>query len=322
MAKAGDHRAIARLCSIIERDGTYGPLSSLDLVGREWTADVIAITGAPGVGKSTLVARLIALYRRKGARVAVLAIDPSSPLTGGALLGDRVRLDPSDLDDGVFFRSIADHGHRGGVSTATGGDVAIFDACGFDVVLVETVGAGQSDIDVRSFVDTVVVVCAPGGGDEIQALKAGILEIGDIFVVSKSDLDGATRVARYLREMVALGSHADGSWRSPVVSVSTLDELTVSGLMDELEQRSKWLELHVPKLERARRRAQAQVVDAAVNLVSSWIADDVGHCAANRLGDRVAVGDTDLHVAARELLVLLLEQSASRQRTPSPDVSR
>jgi LAO/AO transport system kinase len=307
-AKGGEQRSIARLCSIFEHRPSDALLAHLDVAGMRWTANVVSITGAPGSGKSTLVARLIAHYRRAGDRVAVLAIDPTSSITGGAILGDRVRLDPADLDEGVFFRSVADHGHGGGVSAATAADIALFDACGFDVIVVETVGAGQSDVDVRGFVDTVIVAVPPGAGDEIQTLKAGILEIGDIFVASKSDLEGSAKVAGDLREMVALGTTPADGWRPPVLSVSAADEASIEALRDELERRHEWLQKHQPRTELASARACAQVIDATVDLVRQRLTTTEGAAIARGLGTRVAMGEADLQEAAAETLRAVVEK--------------
>ena len=205
---AGDLRAAASLMRALDDElpGAREALRALYPQGGR--AFVVGITGSPGVGKSTLVSALTAAYRARCERVAVVAVDPSSPFSGGALLGDRVRMNRHATDDGVFIRSLATRGHHGGLSRATSAAVAVLDAAGFPVIFVETVGAGQAEIDVADAADVVVVVTAPGLGDEVQALKAGLLEIADVLVVNKGDREGADRTLADLTAMLALGARA------------------------------------------------------------------------------------------------------------------
>src|SRR5687768_18382980 len=186
---------------------------SKELAPDTGRAHIVGLTGAPGVGKSTTVTCLVRGLRARGTRVGVLAVDPSSPFSGGALLGDRVRMQEHALDRDVYIRSMASRGHLGGLSWSTPQALRVLDAAGCDVVLVETVGVGQSEVEVAGLADTTVVLLAPGAGDGIQAAKAGILEIGDIYVVNKSDRDGADQLRRDLRSMIALGDRSEGSWR-------------------------------------------------------------------------------------------------------------
>lgn len=198
----GDTRAVARLISLLE-DGdreAFGALAAL--ASRAGTAQIIGITGPPGSGKSTLVDKLIGVFRARGKRVAVIAVDPSSPFSGGAILGDRLRMQGHATDPGVFIRSLASRGRLGGLSKATAFAVRALEAAGYDIVMIETVGVGQSEIDIVKVADSVVLVSVPGLGDDIQVIKAGIMEIGDIFVVNKSDRDGADRVVREIRAML------------------------------------------------------------------------------------------------------------------------
>ncbi|MHB9144326.1 MAG: methylmalonyl Co-A mutase-associated GTPase MeaB [Symbiobacteriia bacterium] len=211
---AGNQRALARVITLVENDAPERPELLAELHPRTGRAHVIGITGAPGVGKSTLVDMLSAEARRRGRTVGIIAVDPSSPFSGGAVLGDRIRMQHGAADRGVFIRSLSARGHAGGISAATGDVVSILDAFGFDLVLVETVGAGQSEVDVMRLAQTTLVVTIPGLGDDIQAIKAGILEIGDLFVVNKADRDGADRTVMELEMMLDLGeSHEQFSHR-------------------------------------------------------------------------------------------------------------
>ncbi|HET9671442.1 MAG TPA: methylmalonyl Co-A mutase-associated GTPase MeaB, partial [Actinomycetota bacterium] len=215
---AGDRRAIARAISAVEDDAPSLAQLSAGLYGSTGRAATIGLTGAPGVGKSTLAGELVRVARARDLRIAVLAVDPTSPFTGGALLGDRVRMQEHAVDPGVFIRSMATRGHLGGMALAAPEAVRILDAAGHDVVVVETVGVGQAEVDVAAATDTAVVVLAPGMGDAVQIAKAGILEAADVFVVNKADRDGAADVAKELRQMLHLGAARD--WAPPVLTAS------------------------------------------------------------------------------------------------------
>ena len=217
-ARKGDPRAVARLISHVEDGSPLLREVMAALTPYAGTAYVVGLTGSPGVGKSTSTSALVTAFRARGKRVGVLAVDPSSPFSGGALLGDRVRMQEHATDRDVYIRSMASRGHLGGLSAATPQAVRVLDAAGCDVVLIETVGVGQSEVEIAATADTSVVLLAPGMGDGIQAAKAGILEIGDVFVVNKADRDGADATARELGHMLALGeSRAPGDWRPPIV---------------------------------------------------------------------------------------------------------
>ncbi len=246
-ADSGAVRAIARLLSVVEVGGDPAAALAAALVGRTRTAVVIGLTGAPGAGKSTITAALVGAYRARGARVAVLAVDPSSPFTGGALLGDRVRMGDHVLDHGVFIRSMSSRGHLGGLAAATPAAVDLLAALGFDVVLIETVGVGQSEVDVMDLADTVAVAVAPGMGDGIQAAKAGILEIADVLVVNKADHDGARSTVRDLKSMVALGRSGTAKpreWRIPVLSTVAVRGVGIDELVAAFDAHHKHLHTH------------------------------------------------------------------------------
>lgn len=306
-ARGGSERALGRLCSALEHERI--DLSSLgidELV--EPTAQVIGVTGAPGVGKSMLVSALIGAYRRRDRRVAVLAIDPSSPRSGGSLLGDRVRMGLHGLDPGVFVRSVADRGHPGAVSHVAGNEIALFDACGFDVVIVETVGAGQSDLGVEAIVKLVVVVLAPGLGDDIQVAKAGILEIADVFVVNKADLPEAQQVVAELTAMTRLIATGKGVDRPSVMPTSALHGSGIDELCDELDRRSK-MAGESSEHERRKERAKSLLSEGALELVRRWLASPPGQEALLRHGEQLekASGDRSAHLI--ELLRELVQGS-------------
>jgi GTPase len=236
---AREPRAIARAISLVE-DGDDGlPALSAGVFPHTGAAATIGLTGAPGVGKSTIATALVRAARAHDRRVAVLAIDPTSPYTGGALLGDRVRMQEHATDPNVFIRSMATRGHLGGMALAAPEAVRILDAAGFDLVIVETVGVGQAEIDVAAATDTTLVVLAPGLGDAIQMAKAGILEVADVFVVNKADRDGAADVQRELRQMLHLG--AARPWDPPVLATTASDGTGIDELWADIERHHAWL---------------------------------------------------------------------------------
>ena len=239
-ALAGDGRALARLVSLAENGGPeLRPVMKAlaPLTGR---ARVTGLTGAPGVGKSTVTAALVGAYRAREVKVGVLAVDPTSPFSGGALLGDRVRMQDHATDPGVFIRSMASRGHLGGLAAATPQALRVLDAAGFGAVLVETVGVGQAEVEIASLADTTLVLVAPGMGDAVQAAKAGILETGDIFVVNKSDHPGAQETVRDLRTMIAMASRGAADWRPPIVSTTATAGEGIADLAAALDAHWSW----------------------------------------------------------------------------------
>jgi GTPase len=299
--KEGDKRAVARLISWVEdgdRDQLRDAAEALNpATGR---AQVIGLTGSPGVGKSTLASALVAAYRAAGLNVGVLAVDPSSPFTGGALLGDRVRMQAHALDEGVYIRSMATRGHLGGLAWATPQAVRVLDAAGCEVVLVETVGVGQAEVEVAGLADTTLVALAPGFGDAVQVAKAGILEVADVFVVNKADRDGAQVVARDLRQMLHLGEARP--WQVPVV-------LTVAERGDGVGQLVEAIAAHRAQLEssgelerRRQRRAAREIEEIALADLRAELGT-LGHGEAlDTLAEQVAAGKLGPYSAADQLL--------------------
>jgi len=251
-AQRGDRRALGRLLSMVEAGGAPAEEVAALAHPRAGNAFVIGMTGAPGAGKSTLTGRLTAALAEGGRRVAVLAIDPTSPLSGGAILGDRIRMD-GIVSDQVFIRSMATRGHHGGLSLAAPGMLRVFDAAGIDVIVVETVGVGQVEIEVVGAADTTVVVVTPGWGDAIQANKAGLLELADVFVVNKADRPGASDARRDLEYMLDLGpdAHDPSRWRAPIVSTTATEGTGIAELAHALDGHRRWMAEH-GELERRR----------------------------------------------------------------------
>ena len=294
---------MARLISLVE-DASPALREVMALLApRAGAARVIGLTGSPGVGKSTSTSALVAAYRRRGMRVGVLAVDPSSPFSGGALLGDRVRMQEHATDDGVFIRSMASRGHLGGLSWATPQALRVLSAAGCDVVLVETVGVGQAEVEVASLADTTIVLLAPGMGDAIQAAKAGILEVADVFVVNKADREGADTVARDLRYMQSLGTTGEpGAWRAPIVKTVASRGEGADDVVEALERHGAWL-ADTGQLEVRRRQRAADEVEAiALDQLRQRIGDLRGSESLARLAVRVATGALDPYTAADELV--------------------
>ena len=257
---AGDRRAVARAISLVEDGRPELERLSAGIYGATGRAVTVGITGAPGVGKSTLAGALVGALRADERRVAVLAVDPTSPYTGGALLGDRVRMQEHATDPDVFIRSMATRGHLGGMALAAPEGVRILDAAGYDPVMVETVGVGQAEVDVAAATDTAVVILAPGLGDAVQMAKAGILEAADVFVVNKADRDGAGEVIRELRQMLHLGPKRD--WDPPVLSV-TATTGDVSAVWTAIEEHDAWARTSGARDAKRRARLLAEVESLA-----------------------------------------------------------
>jgi len=265
-------------------------------------AHVVGITGAPGVGKSTSTNALVTALRRRGKRVGVLAVDPSSPFSGGALLGDRIRMQDHALDPEVYIRSMASRGHLGGLSWAAPQALRVLDAAGCDVIVVETVGVGQSEVEIAAMADSTLVLLAPGMGDGIQAAKAGILEIGDLYVINKADRDGADQVRRELRSMLGLAQRPAGAWDPQIVKTVATTGEGVDEVVSALDAHFEHLTAS-GELERRRvRRAREEIEAIAVTSLRERWGDVHARTELDVLAEKVVAGATDPYAAADELL--------------------
>ncbi|MET7283123.1 methylmalonyl Co-A mutase-associated GTPase MeaB [Kribbella sp. NPDC005582] len=304
-AREGDSRAVARLISLVEDESPLLREVMAALSPYAGHAHIVGITGSPGVGKSTSTSALVSAYRATGKRVAVLAVDPSSPFSGGALLGDRVRMQEHALDKGVYIRSMASRGHLGGLSWSTPQALRVLDAAGFDVVFVETVGVGQSEVEIAGMADTTIILLAPGMGDGIQAAKAGILEVGDLYVVNKADRDGVQNVTRDLRHMLALAERPEGAWTPPILKTVASRNEGVDEVVTAIEDRLTWMRGNGVLDERRRSRARDEIEAIAMTALRRRFAHLHGDARLDVLAAKVAEGNTDPYSAADELMAAL-----------------
>jgi LAO/AO transport system kinase len=295
---AREPRAVARSISLVEDGGAELPALSAGLYPHTGGASTVGLTGAPGVGKSTIATALVRSARGVGKRVAVVAIDPTSPYTGGALLGDRVRMQEHATDPDVFIRSMATRGHLGGMALAAPEAVRILDAAGYDLVIVETVGVGQAEIDVAAATDTALVALAPGLGDAVQMAKAGILEVADIFVVNKADRDDAPEVVRGLQQMLHQG--AARAWNPPVLLTTATEADGIEALWNAIEQHRAWLAESGTLHDKREARIVREVGSLAAARVNLSITDALA--ADGELVERLRDRRIDPYVAATELL--------------------
>lgn len=300
---SGDHAALAKTITAIEnREPGYRDLISA-LYRHTGNAEVIGITGSPGAGKSTLVDKLAEYYREEGMTVGVIAVDPSSPFSGGAVLGDRIRMGATAGDMEVFFRSMSARGNLGGLSMATADAVTALDAFGKDVIIVETVGAGQNEVEVVKTADTVAVLVPPSSGDDVQMLKAGILEIADVFVVNKADLQGADRTVQELRSMLDLRDADADDWDPEIVETVATDGTGLMDLIGVFEEHDAWLERTGRRREKRRKRYAAEIRtllrDDAAALIEREIESAGG---IERMVDAVENGETDPYELAADIM--------------------
>lgn len=301
---AGEARALSRLISLVEDQAPEKAFIMASLFPHTGRARIAGITGSPGVGKSSLTDRLIAHLRDRGFTVGVIAVDPSSPFSGGALLGDRIRMQSRSTDPGVFIRSMASRGHLGGLSLATRDATRILDAFGKDVVIIETIGVGQSELAIAQEAQTTILVLAPGTGDSIQMMKAGIMEIGDIFVVNKADREGAEQTVLEVETMLMLESHKN-SWRPPVIKTQATSGQGIEELWAQVEAHG--LFLNQGEVGRARRRGQLR--DEIIEILTERLKADIWKKARGQtfedLLDSVERRELDPYAAAGQLMGLV-----------------
>jgi LAO/AO transport system kinase len=296
---SGDQRGIARGISLVENDGAQGPALVRDLFPQSGRAFLVGVTGAPGVGKSTIVDGLVARWRKTGAGVGVIAVDPTSPFSGGAMLGDRVRMQAHAQDAGVFIRSMATRGHLGGLARATADAALVMDAAGKDYVVIETVGVGQDEVEIARTADVSVVVLVPGMGDDVQALKAGVMEIADIFVVNKADREGTDRTIAEVESVLGLHAYDEGEWRPPILRTQATSGAGLDALVDTIARFRG--QVHTVD-ERRRARAEGQLRSIVATRLLQQVESRVSAIEMKALIDRIAARHIDPYSAAGELL--------------------
>jgi LAO/AO transport system kinase len=326
--EVGDPRAIARAISLVEDDGDAGRELIGHIYARTGRAFLVGVTGAPGTGKSTLVDRLIAEIRRGGVKVGVIAVDPTSPFSGGAVLGDRVRMNAHAADPGVFIRSMATRGHLGGLARATSDAALVLDAAGHDVVIIETVGVGQDEVDIVSAADISIVLLVPGAGDDLQAIKAGVMEIGDIFVVNKADREGADRVVQGVASNLALKTYDASEWKPPILKTEATTGTGVEALWKEVGRFRDWAS--APRQERREQRQLSRLRDALAFSFLRHLDDVLPPGDFNRYVEAVASRARDPYSVVQEIMSRVLPESRtpdsgtpeSRTPPPSPEALR
>jgi len=308
----GDKRSIARTISIIENDEPEAQKLVALLYPKTGGAHVVGITGPPGAGKSTLIEKLVKELRNRGKTVGVVAVDPTSPFTGGAFLGDRVRMQDLSVDSGVYIRSMATRNNPGGLAKATKDASRVLDASGKDVVIIETVGAGQSEVEVVKVAHTVIVALAPGLGDDIQAIKAGQMEIGDIFVVNKADRENANKAASDIEAMLEMATEKTG-WKTPVVKTSALTGEGIAQLLEYVDQHRAYLK--TGKLdERRKERVENELIEALKEKITESVLSDFRSKGQwEKLTQRILARQTDPYTAADELLAKRLKSKTKKE---------
>ena len=297
---AGDVRAIARAISLVEDEASQAAALIARIYQQTGRAYLVGITGAPGTGKSTLVDALTAEIRRSGQTVGIIAVDPTSPFTGGAILGDRVRMTGHAADAGVYIRSMATRGHLGGLARTTSDAALVLDAAGTDVIIIETVGVGQDEVDIVRTADISIVVVVPGAGDDVQAIKAGIMEIGDIFVVNKADREGADRAAQAIAANLSLGVASSGDWKPPIVKT----EATRAVGIDELWRQIRRYREHAAdrQADRRRERQRVRLRELLARRLVQRIESSLPSGELERMADRVAARELDPYSAVADMI--------------------
>jgi LAO/AO transport system kinase len=297
---SGDARAIARAISLVEDDGAAGRELVSHIYARTGRAFLVGVTGAPGTGKSTLVDRLIAEIRPAGMKVGVIAVDPTSPFTGGAVLGDRVRMSAHAADSGVFIRSMATRGHLGGLARATADAALVLDAAGVDVVIIETVGVGQDEVEIVATADISIVLLVPGAGDDLQAIKAGVMEIGDIFVVNKADRDDSDRVVQSVASTLSLKLYQSVEWKPPVVKTEATTGTGVDALWKEIGRFREWAATH--RQERRRQRNLSRLRDVLASSFLQHVDDRIPEADFDRFVDAIGDRTRDPYSVVEEIM--------------------
>ena len=299
---AGDRRALARAISVVEDGGPDATNLVKRLFAHSGKAHLIGITGSPGVGKSTLVDALITEIRKDGLKVGVLAIDPSSPFTGGAILGDRIRMQEHTLDSNVFIRSMANQGHPGGVALATYDAVRMMEASGYEVILIETVGVGQSELAITQTADTTILVLMPGSGDDIQAIKSGIMEVGDIFVVNKGDLPGANKSASEITSSLELNNFTT-AWRPPVIVAISESGENIDDVWKSARQHKAFLDQTGLLTQRRKSKIQAELAELVASIARSNLKSSMENSSeVQKILNDVVEHKMDPHSAAEGLM--------------------
>ncbi len=308
---SGDRRALARMVTLIENEAPQARRYLAELHQNAGLAHIIGVTGAPGAGKSTLVTHLVRELRRRDRKIGVIAVDPSSPFSGGAILGDRIRMMELAGDPNVFIRSMASRGSLGGLSASTRDAVRAMDAAGYNPIIIETIGTGQAEVEVMRAAQTVLVVCAPGMGDEIQAIKAGILEIADIFVVSKADKHGADQTVAELAMLLSLDPHrrqhhkSKHYWRIPVLKTSAIKDQGITELVDAIEHHRQYLVESGMLANRAQRQVRSEVESLVLHAVIQALRDEVTQDEWQKLIEDITTRERDPYSVATELQKLI-----------------